>query len=944
MYDFYALGDAPNAVKSSINLTDLVGSPHSNGMWDYSDAAETFIVKDWHPGIFTTVFNAETSHNFNGSTTGVFDGTSDAYPASTWGNTQLQPCLPISFQRLEGSAAACADEKDAITMGRNVTAKELNWCSDEFETEIVKHRRTIWGTGETYDTIVIPQTWTVHFNCDKPVTIKALELHGKLIFKPGGPRTLTATHIFVSHDGKLQAGTAESPFPDTVQILLAGHRRTPHWPASDLGNKFLVSTGAVELYGLPKRTWSRLATTAPAGARTLELEQDLELQAGDVVIVTASKAKNETERAEVESASGTTVTLKSALAHVHPGVEATSEGRPETRGLLATEVAVIRGSIVIEGLDTPGFGGKGAITAEKWGAVVKIFSLKEKCLVSEGVLHMQGVEIRKCGRDIMPCLNIDSEGTSSVKDSVVWDGLGDGFAGGFPAIKASPTTTLEGNLVYLVPKGHGIETEGVGRRNLVTYCGYGYKYSGAGEFHDNVASGIGNFAEFKKPGGVCAFVTMSSPGTFKSEGNVMRGCQNGVVAAGGTTGRCRRDLPTLAAYPTTTSCSIVSGITMLHITQLGLRVDRVGRSVVVSGITFINAGKGVSMAGTGADSKSHSTAKPDIHLEVRNCTFFTEAGRCSDVGVNAATFYNAWLRLHRPLLAPSLYGGTVVENVAFYGFGQCSPALTNDVQGGWPVALHDGAHYAMFTSGLKFYGGAETMRVKFHNSEEQCVQMQCDGRRSSILVDTDGSLLGSRGTVVARSENGFEHKLLPHSFRYDADGNTIPQSKLYEGPGIFREGCTLDNEWNAWRCVGGRHRHLIIESMDPDWLDRRYAPVAVEVNAKSASYGGYVALYTGPGTPNTGMVQAFWTVASVGERHNVYFSSTNPGRTRLHLRDVGPNEGIVVSVYYGQPNRVEVYKKGKRVQMLAEPTWDDRSLVSTLGRFLFTFGCFFVAT
>eukprot|EP00746_Dinoflagellata_sp_MGD_P060367 gnl/MRDRNA2_/MRDRNA2_25620_c0_seq1.p1 gnl/MRDRNA2_/MRDRNA2_25620_c0~~gnl/MRDRNA2_/MRDRNA2_25620_c0_seq1.p1 ORF type:complete len:615 (+),score=98.93 gnl/MRDRNA2_/MRDRNA2_25620_c0_seq1:41-1846(+) len=113
--------------------------------------------------------------------------------------------------------------------------------------------------------------------------------------------------------------------------------------------------------------------------------------------------------------------------------------------------------------------------------------------------------------------------------------------------------------------------------------------------------------------------------------------------------------------------------------------------------------------------------------------------------------------------------------------------------------------------------------------------------------------------------------------------------------------------------------------MDPDWLTRRYAPVVVEAN-EGKPYGGYATLYTGPGTGNTAMVQAFWTVAHLGMRHNVYFSSTNPAHTRVHLRDSGPDEGVILCVYYGQPNRVVVYVDGKLYRPLAEPTWDNRKL------------------
>ena len=77
-----------------------------------------------------------------------------------------------------------------------------------------------------------------------------------------------------------------------------------------------------------------------------------------------------------------------------------------------------------------------------------------------------------------------------------------------------------------------------------------------------------------------------------------------------------------------------------------------------------------------------------------------------------------------------------------------------------------------------------------------------------------------------------------------------------------------------------------------------------------------------------GDLRALWTVAHLGMRHNLYFSSTNPQTTRLHLRDAGPDDAVLVSMYYGQPNRVEVYVRGERIFPIAEPTWDDPTMAT----------------
>mmetsp|Transcript_141760 Transcript_141760/g.246825 ORF Transcript_141760/g.246825 Transcript_141760/m.246825 type:complete len:935 (+) Transcript_141760:3-2807(+) len=368
---------------------------------------------------------------------------------------------------------------------------------------------------------------------------------------------------------------------------------------------------------------------------------------------------------------------------------------------------------------------------------------------------------------------------------------------------------------------------------------------------------------------------------------------------------------------TTAKCGAVEDLVVLHCNLMG--VHSYGGSLILQNLTLINTFKAISHGGRGPSL--HKAAENNI--QVRSTKLYAKKGRCGGFGIAAGLWYEEWLRVHQPLSAVTLYGGTVVEDVTFYGFGDCSPALTNDA-GSWQVALHDGAHYTMFTANLKFVGGSKTNLVMMEKSGGGCAQMACDGRRSSVMVDTDGTLIGKPGTVVARNEQAWDYKLLPHSMRFDAKGGAIPQDKLYSGKGAYRKDCTLAEKWNAWVCPEGQHRMIIWESMDPDWLERRYAPLAIGVNDKNEVMGGNIAMYTGPGTGGdpTDMVQAFWTIGHLGLQHNIYFSSTNPKHTRVHLRDATPDQAVILNVYYGLPNRVEVFIGRKRAHALSEPTWD----------------------
>jgi hypothetical protein len=305
--------------------------------------------------------------------------------------------------------------------------------------------------------------------------VKVLEVHGQLIFEEGGERNLTASHIYISYLGSLTIGTPEKPFPHKAVIALKGHRRYPGWPVRELMSKFIASSGKVDLFGASLPTWTRLAKAVAKGGAELQLETDLKLKKGDELLVTTTSVdRNAYDKSVVKSVSGTTVTLSKPLEHAHDGLDTVHDGHAVTKGMMAGEVAVTRGSIVIEGLDTPGFQGKSSINDEKFGAVINVFPVSDKCGAAPPLFRMQGVEMRYCGRDTTHCVGVEgADKRSFVKNSVVHDGLGDGFIGGFAGIQAG--ILIMGNLVYDFPKGHGIGGEARITDNLVTKCGYGYR-------------------------------------------------------------------------------------------------------------------------------------------------------------------------------------------------------------------------------------------------------------------------------------------------------------------------------------------------------------------------------------------------------------------------------------------------------------------------------------
>merc|ERR1712232_608345 len=87
--------------------------------------------------------------------------------------------------------------------------------------------------------------------------------------------------------------------------------------------------------------------------------------------------------------------------------------------------------------------------------------------------------------------------------------------------------------------------------------------------------------------------------------------------------------------------------------------------------------------------------------------------------------------------------------------------------------------------------------------------------------------------------------------------------------------------------------------------------------------GGYISQYTGPLEYATETrLSTFWTVGHLGMQHNLFFSSSAPNHVRIHLREVDPTEALLLSVYWGVPNRVNAYIRRRRVIPYAEPLFD----------------------
>jgi cysteine-rich repeat protein len=337
----------------------------------------------------------------------------------------------------------------------------------------------------------------------------------------------------------------------------------------------------------------------------------------------------------------------------------------------------------------------------------------------------------------------------------------------------------------------------------------------------------------------------------------------------------------------------------------------------------------------------------------------------------------------------TVYGTGEVDGVTFANYG----SLPCDRDDGMP-------HRDMVFSNAQLDCDAQSptifRNIEQHNVEpaslvylrpgnlENCVNLDCDGKRHLFLMDDDGSFIGNPGTVLPRAE-AFSHETfygvpyrdginepvredgspepwwyinVPNIMRVDRDGYPVDLSQTYikEGYGIHRPGCTLQSDWNAYRCfTETKYRVLVIENLDQDHLIRRIAPMAIssaagytDILAGGGEFGwcmGYpvfacvcvsaslcvcvymhmkthVHLLTNIQKFSTHnhpkqchfMLQAFFPVVAMGQEYTIHFTGTNAQHFRVQLPAQRPDEHapkdgdkVIVKIYYQQSQRLQVF-------------------------------------
>ena len=226
-----------------------------------------------------------------------------------------------------------------------------------------------WAPGSapgTGDDLIVPEG-TIILVDENPPVLGDVIVRGNLIFADEGPIDFEADFIHVD-GGTLGAGTEDEPHESPLTITLNGDPKTEGVPG--LGNGgIMVNNGSINLHGSEtEHPKAFLEESAMAGDNTLTMADDVDWEAGNVIVITStSKNRSQTETHTVDSVAGNVVTLRDTLAFPHFAGEITvpTNDASDQAFNLNAEVGLLTRNIVLKGPDTADTTGNGVFILVK---------------------------------------------------------------------------------------------------------------------------------------------------------------------------------------------------------------------------------------------------------------------------------------------------------------------------------------------------------------------------------------------------------------------------------------------------------------------------------------------------------------------------------------------------------------------------------------------------
>ncbi|XP_068094022.1 fibrocystin-L-like isoform X1 [Hyperolius riggenbachi] len=840
------------------------------------------------------------------------------------------------------------------------------WSNNSFWQSSSENNHTVPTDGSN---VVIPAGKWVIADVDLP-SMQQLTIYGVLELRNLTGSTLTrstsgfkttilnATYISIQ-GGTLMAGTESDPFQGELHIVLRGRHSTPEIPlpnGPNQGSKVLGVFGQLDLHGLPRLVYkTKLGMTAPAGSQYIIVAEPVDWQIGEDILITTSSYKawqTETRSIIAVSADQRNLTLNASLAFTHTANTFTV-ANTALNYTLAADVALLTRNIKIIGEDYPGW------YTESFGARVLVSTFSANGMAYTGSARIENVEFYHSGQlgytdpsDPRYSLSFLNLGEVSSNYSYV---RGCAFHNGFsPAIGVFNTNGLDvdDNIVHFTV-GEGIRITGAQvnvRRNLVALAIWPGTYQGRMEtsnilwhagiqinegsdivLQDNVVAGFER-AGYRINGEPCNGFANPNPQWYNNEAH--GGLYGVYMNADG--------LPT---------CSLVRGFILWRCWDYGIYIQTTS-SVQISEVVLAENGMGILPIVYTPASVSHEISNKTVDISNALVVGSSPSFDCGDSLTNSDPnlLLSEQHRSHRPLtggrsgicwptfasshnLAPghphaglmsynAISGLMTVEDTIFVNFRNVCSGEQNVMFMTSPE--NEDLQHPIEVSRITIVDSSEDQKLFIHRPDvskanpSDCVDMDCDAKKKSLLKDLDGSFLGQVGAVVPQSEyqwngnpaDGLGDYRIPKVMLTRLNGSRIPVSEVAPNKGIIRDSsCVYMSSWEAYKCFGLNYEMLVIESLDSDTETRRLSPVAV-----LAKGDGYVDLINGPqdhgwcnGYTCQKRVSLFHSVLATNKSYDIYFTSTSPQSLRLKLLNIDNTKAVLVGIYYSNPQRLDVY-------------------------------------
>ena len=223
----------------------------------------------------------------------------------------VRALLPAALLLVTGAAASAEDAHAKMDMPAKASAS-AQWSrwSDPASWPDGK----VPGAGEA---VTIGKDKAIVLDVSPPA-LRSLTIQGKLSFADTRDLSLTTDWIYLP-GGELDIGSAAKPYVHKATITLTD--TVPNEDVNTMGDRgIMMLNGTLSLHGDRTNSWTKLASTAKAGAASIQVLNAAGWRRGDTIVLASTDYDpHQAEERTIAAVSGNTLTLDRPLKYMHYG-------------------------------------------------------------------------------------------------------------------------------------------------------------------------------------------------------------------------------------------------------------------------------------------------------------------------------------------------------------------------------------------------------------------------------------------------------------------------------------------------------------------------------------------------------------------------------------------------------------------------------------------------